>query len=64
MSLDLLQPVIELLQHGGVWALELWPSGPLVGAATNGYGGRLLTIQDIIVPSVALDVRAVRLRTE
>ncbi len=64
MSLDLLQPVIDLLQHGGQWALELWPSGPLAGAATDGYGGRLLTVQDITVPSVALDIRAARLRPE
>lgn len=61
MSIDLLEPVITLLEHGGPWALELWPSGPLTGAATNGYGGLLKTTRDLAVPSAPLNVRALRL---
>jgi len=61
MSVDLLDPVIDLLQHKGPWAIELWPSGPLVGAATNGYGGVLKTTHDISIPMMALDVRATRI---
>lgn len=60
MSLDLFDPVIDLLQHGGPWAVQLWPSGPLTGASTDGYGGLLLTRHDISVPKTALDIRAVR----
>ncbi len=60
MSLDLLDPVIELLQHGGPWAVQLWPSGPLTGASTDGYGGVLMTRQDIAVPKTPLDIRAIR----
>ena len=63
MSIDLLEPVITLLQHGGPWALELWPSGPLTGAATDGYGGVLKTTRDIVVPTAPLNVRASRLTT-
>ncbi len=33
MSIDLLEPVITLFEHGGPWELELWPSGPLTGAS-------------------------------
>jgi hypothetical protein len=60
MSLDLLDPVIDLLQHGGPWAVELWPSGPLTGAFTDGYGGVLMTTHDITVPATALNIRAIR----
>jgi hypothetical protein len=63
MSIDLLEPVITLLEHGGPWALELWPSGPLTGAATDGYGGLLKTTRDIAVPTAPLNVRALRLST-
>ena len=61
MSIDLLEPVITLLEHGGPWELELWPSGPLTGASTNGYGGLLKTTRDIAVPTTPLNVRALRL---
>ncbi len=60
MSLDLLDPVIDLLLHGGPWAVELWPSGPLTGAFTVGYGGVLMTTHDITVPATALNIRAIR----
>ena len=63
MSIDLLEPVITLLEHGGPWELELWPSGPLTGASTNGYGGLLKTMRDIAVPTAPLNVRALRLST-
>ena len=63
MSIDLLEPVITLLEHGGPWELELWPSGPLIGAATNGYGGVLRTIGDIAVPTAPLNMRALRVST-
>jgi hypothetical protein len=60
MSMDLLEPVITLLQHGGPWELELWPSGPLIGAATDGYGGMLKTTQNLVLPIAPLNVRAPR----
>ena len=61
MSLDLLDPVIDLLQHRGPWAIELSPSGPLIGAATDGYAGVLRTTHDITIPRIALDIRARRI---
>jgi hypothetical protein len=60
MSLDLFDPVIDLLQRGGAWAIELWPSGPLTGASTDGYGGELMMTHDITVPGAGLNIRAVR----
>jgi hypothetical protein len=60
MSLDLLDPVIDLLQNKGPWAVELWPSGPLTGAATDGYAGVLMTTHDITVPRAPLNIRAIR----
>ena len=60
MSLDLLKSVITLLEHGGPWELELWPSGPLTGVSTNGYGGLLKTIGNITVPTAPLNIRAIR----
>ena len=55
MQLDLLDPIIDLLQHEGSYALELWPSGPLTGAATNGYGGKLKSLRDAKVPIAPLN---------
>src|SRR5262245_37759454 len=45
MQLSLLDPIIDLLQHEGSYGLELWPSGPMFGAATNGYGGVLKSLR-------------------
>ena len=55
MQLDLLDPIIDLLQHEGSYALELWPSGPLTGAATDGYGGKLKSLRDTKVPIAPLN---------
>jgi len=60
MSMDMLDPVIDLLQHPGSYELELWPSGPLFGAFTDGYAGMLRTVKDIAIPSSPLNLRAMR----
>lgn len=60
MQLELLDPIIDLLQRGGSYGLELWPSGPMIGAFTNGYGGMLRSIKDIRVPAAPLNIRALR----
>jgi hypothetical protein len=41
MSADLFPVVSELIRTERPWGLELWPTGPLFGASTDGYGGML-----------------------
>jgi hypothetical protein len=55
MQQDLLDPIIDLLQHEGAYGLELWPIGPLSGAYTNGYGGLLKSLRDTKVPTAPLN---------
>jgi hypothetical protein len=55
MQQDLLDPIIDLLQHEGSYALELWPLGPMSGASTNGYGGVLKSLRDTKVPAAPLN---------
>jgi len=55
MQQDLLDPTIDLLQHEGSYALELWPNGPMIGAFTNGYGGVLKSLRDTKVPTTTLN---------
>ena len=45
MASDLFCCVTELIRTEKPWGLELWPSGPLFGAATDGYAGMLYTTQ-------------------
>lgn len=45
MSADLFPCITELIRTEKPWGLELWPSGPLFGAATDGYAGMLYTSQ-------------------
>jgi hypothetical protein len=46
MQQDVLDPIIDLLQYQGSYGLELWPSGPLFGAYTNGYAGKLKSLNE------------------
>ena len=55
MQQDLLDPIVDLLQHEGSYALELWPVGPMSGASTNGYGGVLKSLRDTRVPAAPLN---------
>jgi hypothetical protein len=55
MQLAVFDPIIDLLQHEGSYALELWPLGPMSGASTNGYGGVLKSLRDTKVPSAPLN---------
>ena len=41
MPIDRLQTVIDVVRNEAPLALEIWPLGPLFGAATDGYGGVL-----------------------
>jgi len=41
MPADLFPVITELIRTEKPWGLELWPSGPLFGASTDGYGGML-----------------------
>jgi hypothetical protein len=46
MSADLFPSISELIRTEKPWGLQLWPSGPLFGAFTDGYAGMLYTTQE------------------
>lgn len=57
MPADQFPVISELIRTEKPWGLELWPSGPLIGASTDGYGGMLYTGQDQVVGEEVVEAR-------
>jgi hypothetical protein len=57
MPADLFPVITELIRTEKPWSLELWPSGPLYGASTDGYGGMLNTGKDQLIGQEEVQVR-------
>jgi len=57
MPADLFPVITELIRTEKPWSLELWPSGPLFGASTDGYGGMLNTAKDQLVGEEVVEAR-------
>jgi hypothetical protein len=57
MPADLFPVITELVRTEKPWGLELWPSGPLFGASTDGYGGLLSTAKDQLVGEEVIEAR-------
>ncbi|HTI09254.1 MAG TPA: hypothetical protein VL832_11885 [Puia sp.] len=57
MPADLFPVITELIRTEKPWSLELWPSGPLIGASTDGYGGTLNTSKDQLIGEEVVEAR-------
>ena len=61
MTFESFLAVTELIRNEGPWKLELWPAtSPMIGAATDGYGGKLFTSSDEIIGEQEFDLQALR----
>lgn len=57
MPADLFPVITELIREEKPWSLELWPSGPLIGASTDGYAGTLNTGKDQLIGEEVVEAR-------
>ena len=57
MPADLFPVITELIRTEKPWNIELWPSGPLFGASTDGYGGMLNTAKDQLIGEEEVESR-------
>lgn len=61
MPFESFQNVTALIRNEAPWKLELWPaSATMVGASTDGYGGKLFTASDEPIGEQEFDLQALR----